>query len=125
MTELNKPSDEFDIFGEFVASEIRSLQLDHNRRKLKRIIQKAILDMSEIDEDESSRHLSTPLSTHSKTSVSSKESENSIYSIYSPPPAINPIQSQPQISNILSIPHSSFSCTDTSSTSQDYQELGK
>lgn len=33
MVELQKPSDEFDIFGEYVASEIRSLQLDHNKIK--------------------------------------------------------------------------------------------
>ena len=42
MAELNRPSDEFEIFGEYVASELRSLQYDHNKRKLKRIIQKAI-----------------------------------------------------------------------------------
>lgn len=61
MTELYQQSDEYDIFGEYVASELRSLQSDYNRRKLKRIIQKAILDMSEIDDNErSSTH-----STHS------------------------------------------------------------
>lgn len=72
MAELQKPSDEFDILGEYVASEIRSLQLDHNKRKLKRIIQKAILDMSEIDENERS----TARSTQSGT-IYSKETEDS------------------------------------------------
>lgn len=125
MAELNKPSDEFDIFGEYVASELRSLQFDHNKRKLKRIIQKAILDMSEIDDNERS---SSALSTHSHTSsVYSKDSEECLSSVYSPPPAIQPIQSHLQTSSLLSIAQSSVSDTsnDTNFTTRYFQELGK
>ena len=45
-----KDDDEFDVFGNFVASELRCLKQDVNRRRLKRIIQRAILDVAEDDE---------------------------------------------------------------------------
>ncbi|KAJ8977060.1 hypothetical protein NQ317_017222 [Molorchus minor] len=117
MAVLNRPSDEFDIFGEYVASELRSLQHDHNRRKLKRMIQKAILDMSEIDDNARS---SSVQSTYSQASVYSNDSQTSIHSVYSPPPAVQPIQSAPQTSYLPPISHSS--CVNSSSTPY-YQEL--
>lgn len=35
------------IFGDFVASELRTLRSDESRKKLKRLIQKAILQVGE------------------------------------------------------------------------------
>ncbi|XP_072943873.1 uncharacterized protein [Epargyreus clarus] len=40
-------ADECQIFGDFVASELRTLRSEGSRRRLKRIIQKAILDIGE------------------------------------------------------------------------------
>ena len=47
---MMQDGDEYDVFGCFVASESRSLKQDSNRRRLKRIIQRAILDVAEDDE---------------------------------------------------------------------------
>lgn len=44
------PSDEYQIFGEYVASEIRNLKLRKNKNKLKRQIQKLIINMSALDD---------------------------------------------------------------------------
>lgn len=106
--ELDTPSDEFHTFGEFVGSEVRNLKFDHNRRKLKRIIQKAILDISEIDENERS----SSATTLSHTSVYYDDS------MYSASPAIEPTQS-PQA-------HSSSSCNNVNSSGYEtYHDLGK
>ncbi|XP_053625733.1 uncharacterized protein LOC128683799 isoform X2 [Plodia interpunctella] len=40
-------ADECQIFGDFVASELRTLRSDESRKKLKRVIQKAILQIGE------------------------------------------------------------------------------
>lgn len=42
--------DEYAVFGSYVAHELRSLQSEEKRRDLKRIIQKAIIDMAELDD---------------------------------------------------------------------------
>lgn len=47
---MNKSEDEFDAFGAFVANELREMRHDFLRRKLKRTIQKAILDIGEEDD---------------------------------------------------------------------------
>lgn len=39
--------DEHAIFGDFIASELRNMKTDHFRRKLRRIVQKCILDVVE------------------------------------------------------------------------------
>ena len=44
---MMQDDDEFDVFGSFVASELRCLKQDVNRRPLKRIIQRAIPDVAE------------------------------------------------------------------------------
>ena len=44
---MNKEADEFEIFGSFVASELRLLKKENNRRMLKRAIQNAILDAAD------------------------------------------------------------------------------
>ena len=46
---MMQDDDEYDVFGCFVVSESRSLKQDSNRRRLKRIIQRAILDVAEDD----------------------------------------------------------------------------
>ncbi|KAG8224041.1 hypothetical protein J437_LFUL001118 [Ladona fulva] len=43
-------SDQFDIFGEFVASEIRNLSVEYLKRKMKRRIQQVILEILEEEE---------------------------------------------------------------------------
>ncbi|XP_068086388.1 uncharacterized protein [Anabrus simplex] len=47
---VSTSSDDNQIFGDFVASSLRSLHSDHIRRRLKRKIQMAILEESELDE---------------------------------------------------------------------------
>ena len=42
--------DEYAVFGSYVAHELRSLHSEDRRRDLKRIIQKAIIDMAELDD---------------------------------------------------------------------------
>ena len=42
--------DEYTVFGSYVAHELRSLHSEEKRRDLKRIIQKAIIDMAELDD---------------------------------------------------------------------------
>lgn len=44
---LRAPSDEFDVFGNFVAVELRQIRSEERRRRLKRIIQKVIIAMGE------------------------------------------------------------------------------
>jgi len=39
MSVLRAPSDEFDVFGNYVAVELRQLRFEERRRRLKRIIQ--------------------------------------------------------------------------------------
>jgi len=47
---VRKKTDEFGAFGKFVAQELRSLRSEVNRRLLKRMIQKAVLEVSELDD---------------------------------------------------------------------------
>ena len=47
---VRKKTDEYGAFGKFVAQELRSLRSEVNRRLLKRMIQKAILKVSELDD---------------------------------------------------------------------------
>jgi hypothetical protein len=46
----DEEEDEYTIFGNYIAHEIRSLYSEENRRALKRIIQKAIIDVAELDD---------------------------------------------------------------------------
>jgi hypothetical protein len=46
-----KTDDEYSVFGKFVAQELRSLHSDMNRRLLKRKIQKAVLEVSELNDN--------------------------------------------------------------------------
>lgn len=56
----NKLVDDCTIFGEFVAAELRQLHSHERRRKLKRVIQKAIIAMGEEEDLEiSDRQSST------------------------------------------------------------------
>ena len=49
---MQKPVDEFQIFADYVAQELRALKFQHNRNKLKRLIQRAILDISQLDDEQ-------------------------------------------------------------------------
>lgn len=51
---MDRPIDNFQIFGDYVASELRSLRSEQLQRKLKRMIQKAILEISELADEEES-----------------------------------------------------------------------
>lgn len=48
---IQKPCDEYQIFGDFVASELRGLTKPGSKRKLKRLIQQAILQVSGEDDE--------------------------------------------------------------------------
>ncbi|KAJ8918002.1 hypothetical protein NQ315_011455 [Exocentrus adspersus] len=47
----SKSTDDFQVFGDFVACELRNLRSKENQKKLKRAIQRAILDISELDDN--------------------------------------------------------------------------
>lgn len=47
---LSENEDDIDVFGKFVASEIRGLQNNHLRKKAKRQIQRILLDIAEEDD---------------------------------------------------------------------------
>jgi len=47
---LNEKEDQYDVFGKYVATELRNLSSEYLRKKLKRKFQKAILEISEEDE---------------------------------------------------------------------------
>ena len=49
---MMKPKDEYDIFGEYVASELKSLRFDINKGRLKSEIRKAIAKIADEDERE-------------------------------------------------------------------------
>lgn len=71
---MQKPSDEYQIFGDFVASELRGLRKSGSKRKLKRLIQQAILKVTdEDDEDNSDTQLlssgTTGLESSSQSSI--------------------------------------------------------
>lgn len=51
---MQKPSDEYQIFGDFVASELRGLRKAGSKRKLKRLIQQAILKVTDEDDEANS-----------------------------------------------------------------------
>lgn len=46
----NEIRDDCQIFGDFVAGELRNLKSDDNRKKIKRIIQKVIIEISESED---------------------------------------------------------------------------
>lgn len=46
---MKQPTDEFQTFGDFVANELRGIKSNHLQNKLKRLIQKDILNVTEED----------------------------------------------------------------------------
>lgn len=46
----NEVTDEYTVFGQFVANELRSISKPDNRKKLKLAIQRAIIDITESDD---------------------------------------------------------------------------
>lgn len=63
------PSDEFDVFGNYVSVESRQLCSEERRRRLKRIMQRAIIDMGE-EEDRCEKIGSTCSSENYSNTVS-------------------------------------------------------
>lgn len=47
---LERPADDYQIFGDFVAAELRSLKSSEKQRLLKQKIQRVILDISESED---------------------------------------------------------------------------
>lgn len=47
---IQQSNDDSQIFGDFVASELRQLRSEEHRRKLRRLIQQAIIHVAELDE---------------------------------------------------------------------------
>lgn len=50
--------DQYDIFGKFVANELRHMKFDHLRRKLKRQIQELVLRVTTEEDELQERHSS-------------------------------------------------------------------
>lgn len=81
---MDLPIDNIQILGDYVASELQSLGSEQLQRKLKRLIQKAILEISElVDEEESgtSTPASVPLLSPSYETSSSNDSQFTIQSL--------------------------------------------
>ncbi|XP_049843862.1 uncharacterized protein LOC126295422 isoform X4 [Schistocerca gregaria] len=54
---MQKPVDEYQVFADYVALELRSLSQPSSKKKLKRMIQEAILQVSAEDEDASASRI--------------------------------------------------------------------
>lgn len=61
---MNKPADEFQTFGDFVAAELRYLKSRESQRQLKLTIQRAIIHYCEIDGTETRNYSSTSSDEH-------------------------------------------------------------
>jgi hypothetical protein len=59
---MDPPADEFQVFGDFVACELRNIRTRKNQNHLKRMIQRAILQISELDDNEREKAYSTSTS---------------------------------------------------------------
>ena len=84
METLQKPLDEEDKFGQYVAMELRGLRSDFFKRKLKNEIRKAVISIVEEEEMEyisSAPNVSTTL-TSPNYSVSQESNTPSCSSIY-------------------------------------------
>lgn len=57
MSVIRAKNDDCDVFGQFVAVELRQIRSEERRRRLKRIIQRAIMDIGE--EEDSYKNLSS------------------------------------------------------------------
>lgn len=73
---LNTPADEFQIFGDFVANELRNLNSRDYQRQLKLQIQRAIITFSELNFNSPSTRENSASSTrvHSSSSTSANSS---------------------------------------------------
>lgn len=96
---MKKPKDEYDRFGEYVASELKSLKFDINRGRLKSEIRKSIAKIADEDEGQfwsQSTSQSTSLSAASSPFPSSYTTTPapspcpSSYTSYTPTPAPSP-----------------------------------
>ncbi|XP_025409502.1 uncharacterized protein LOC112682933 [Sipha flava] len=105
------PSDEFDVFGNYVAVELRQLRSEERRRRLKRIIQRAIIDMGE-EEDRREKIGSTCSSGNYSDTVSDWASSSSFSNQ-------NPYEYLITISNSSSMPQQIAS--DSSNLSTFYE----
>jgi len=62
---LTDPEDEFQVFGRYIASELRGLYSNQSRRQLKRAIQRAVLEAYEMDDVlRLNSEQNDPLATH-------------------------------------------------------------
>lgn len=105
------PSDEFDVFGNYVAVELRQLRSEERRRRLKRIIQRAIIDMGE-EEDRCEKIGSTCSSGNYSDTVSDWASSSGFSNQ-------NPHDNLLTLSNLSSIPQQLAS--DSSNLSTFYE----
>lgn len=96
MSVLRAPSDEFDVFRNYVAMELRQLRSEERRRRLKRIIQRAIIDMGE-EEDRCEKIGSTCSSENYSDTVSDWASSSSFSNQ-------NPHDNLITLSNLSSMP---------------------
>lgn len=82
---LSEKEDDIDVFGKFVASELRGLQTDHSRKKAKRQIQRILLDIAEEDDAKlSTTHHLIPVSSSSFSSPNSNSGYSTISTYNNP-----------------------------------------
>jgi hypothetical protein len=80
---IQQPNDQEQIFGDYVASELRELKNPENRRKLKRLINHAIMQISDIDASEVNP--TQPLSALPSLPSTYSSSSNTLSDYRSPP----------------------------------------
>ncbi|XP_064641924.1 uncharacterized protein LOC135496494 [Lineus longissimus] len=68
---MSRETDELDTFGAFVASELRGLKSESNRKKLKRDIQRVILEAAEKDDEDAAAMTTTLTPSTSRSSTCS------------------------------------------------------
>lgn len=77
---LNEQEDQYDVFGKYIATELKNLQSEYLRKKLKRKIQLAILEISEEEERVAAVNTGGYTNPGSVGSYSSHITDTSVYS---------------------------------------------
>lgn len=85
---LNEEEDQYDVFGKYIASEMRNLSTEYLRKKLKRKFQQVLLEINEEDEV-----LLSP--SHSYSNPSSVSSVRGYYDSQSNPEQFITLQQPP------------------------------
>lgn len=111
---MRKPKDEYDSFGEYVASELKSLKFDYNKGRLKSEIRKIISSIADEDEGQYWSSSTSPSQTTYYLSSTSSPRQSTYYLSSTPSPC--PSTSQSASAGNASSSSLNTDCTHYSST---------